>query len=191
MRRTRIIKQDRFWDIFQKFADAGVVISKFEHVVGAKSGYIRSVKSKKRIPKYKTYKAISDTLREYQRNAPKKFKGFITNDDLEIILDPLYINEAITDRKIKIVDLANAMKEKDHTVGERLRYWKNADHEQMTLSSIMKFESAIREWDRLRALEESEEHDNKDKQKWDFEGERQRYLVSGHFHELELRKTRA
>ena len=189
MRRTRIIKQDRFWDIFQKFADAGVVISKFEATVGAKSGYIRSVKSKKRIPKYKTYKAISDTLREYQRLSPNKYKNFITTDDLDMILDPLYINEAITSRKIKIVDLANVMKQKDHTVGERLRYWKDADHEQMTLASIVKFETALREWDRRKSFEESEEHESKPK--WDFEAERQRYLVSGHLQELELRKTRA
>jgi len=189
MRRTRIIKQDRFWDVFQKFVDKGVVIARFEETVGAKKGYIRSVKSKRRIPKYKTYKAISDTLREYQRQTPNRYNNFITNDDLDMILDPMFIRQELEDRKIKIVDLASVMSEKDHTVGERLRYWKNADHEQMTLSTIIKFETAIREYDRVKQNEVDLERENPTT--WDFEGERQRYLVSGHLHELELRKARA
>ena len=183
MRRTRIIRQDRLWDIFQKFVDNGLVISKFEKTIGAKSGYIRSVKSKKRIPKYKTYKAISDSLRDYVRITPDKYRGFITNDDLDFILDPLYINEEISKRKCKIVDLANAMSQKDHTVGERLRYWKNQDFEMMTISSIRKFEIALNEYDRLKSVENAEERESKPK--WDFKAERQRYLQTGHFHHLE------
>jgi len=177
MRRTRIIKEDRFWEMFQKFVDEGVVISNFEKVVGAKSGYIRSVKSKKRIPKYKTYKAISDTLRDYQRLSPNKYPNFITADDLEFILDPIYINEAIVKRKIKIVDLANVMSERDHNVGERLRYWKDHDHEQMPLGSIRKFETALKEWDRRKTNEVAEEHHLKPK--WDFNAERLKYLETG------------
>ena len=35
--------------------------------------------------KYKTYKAISDSLRDYARISPDKYKGFISNDDLDLL----------------------------------------------------------------------------------------------------------
>lgn len=187
MRRTRIIKQDRFWDIFQKFLDHenGIVISKFEKTVGVKSGYIRSVKSKKRIPKYRTYKAISDTLRDYQRISPDKYKNFITNDDLEFILDPLYINEAIEKRGCSIVELSQAMSKKDHTVGESLRYWKDKDYQNMTLKTISKFESALREYDKKLEEKLSWEREQEMKPKWDFKAEREKFNKLGHFQFLE------
>lgn len=181
MRRTRIIKEDRLWDIFQMFVDTryGIVISNFEKSIGAKSGYIRSVKSKKRIPKYKTYKAISDNLRELQRLSPNKYKNFISPNDLDMILDPLYINEAIIKRNCSIVDLAQAMSKKDHTVGESLRYWKGKDYENMTLSTIKKFEQAFREYDKMAENKEQQELENFHKPKWDFEGERLEFLRTG------------
>ena len=183
MRRTRIIKQERLWDIFQMFVDTkyGIVISKFEKSIGVKSGYIRSVKSKRRIPKYKTYKAISDNLRELQRLSPNKYKNFINNDDLDMILDPLYINEAIIKRKCSIVDLSKAMSQKDHTVGESLRYWKNKDYENMTLSTIRKFENALREYDKLADRKLQKQMENENKPRWDFEAERKQFLETGVF----------
>lgn len=183
MRRTRIIREDRLWDIFQMFVDTkhGIVISNFEKSIGAKSGYIRSVKSKKRIPKYKTYKAISDNLRELQRLSPNKYENFISPNDLDMILDPLYINEAIIKRNCSIVDLAQAMSKKDHTVGESLRYWKNKDYENMTLSTIKKFEQAFREYDKMAENKEQQELENFHKPKWDFERERQEFLRTGVF----------
>tara|TARA_A100001201_G_C4068319_1_gene194946 strand:+ start:80 stop:655 length:576 start_codon:yes stop_codon:yes gene_type:complete len=187
MRRTRIIKQDRLWDIFQKFLDHkhGITISKFEQAIGVKSGYIRSVKSKKRIPKYNTYKAISDTLRDYQRLAPDKYKNYITPNDLEFILDPLYINEAITKRNCSIVELSKVMSKNDHTVGETLRYWKDREFENMTLKTISMFEKALREYDKQLEKKLSWEREQETKPKWDFKAERQRYLETGHFHHLQ------
>jgi len=183
LRRTRIIKRDRLWTIFQKFVDAehGILIGRFEKSIGVKSGYIRSVKSKKRIPKYKTYKAISDALRDYQRLTPNKYPNFITTDDLEFILDPTYINEAIVKRKCSIVDLSKAMMKKDHTVGESLRYWKDRDFRNMTLSTIDNFELAFREYDKMSAKKLSWEREQELKPKWDFKRERQEFLRTGVF----------
>lgn len=183
MRRTRIIKRDRLWSIFQKFVDHehGILIGKFEKSIGLKNGYIRSVKSKKRIPKYKTYKAISDALREYQRISPDKYPNFISTDDLEFILDPLYINEAILKRNCSIVDLSKAMSKADHTLGESLRYWKGKDYENMTLSTIDNFEKALREYDKIADRRLQNQIDDENKPKWDFKAERQEFLRTGVF----------
>ena len=129
--------------------------------------------------------AISDTLRDYQRLAPDKYKNYITPDDLEFILDPLYINEAITKRNCSIVELSKVMSKNDHTFGETLRYWKDREFENMTLKTIGMFEKALREYDKQLEKKLSWEREQETKPKWDFKAERQRYLETGHFHHLQ------
>ena len=71
------------------------------------------------------------------------------------------------------------MSKKDHTVGESLRYWKDRDYENMTLSTIKKFEQAFREYDKMAENKEQQELENFYKPKWDFEGERLEFLRTG------------
>jgi hypothetical protein len=73
------------------------------------------------------------------------------------------------------------MMKKDHTVGESLRYWKNRDFRNMTLSTIDNFELAFREYDRISANKLSWEREQEHKPKWDFNAERQEFLRTGVF----------
>lgn len=176
LRRTRIIDPNKLWDVFQKFVNKGMSISQTERTLGLGSGYIRSVKSKRRLPKYDTYKKISDYLRETQRIGAEQYKGIIQNDDMVSILDALYIRYELEKRKLSIADLARFMQRNEHTVAERLRYWRDKDTVNMTLDTVYEFEHALRDWDKNKSMEVD---DSKDKKLWDFNKERNHFLRTG------------
>lgn len=180
--RTRIIKQDRFWDIFQEFVDSGLVISEIEELLGLGKGYVRSVKSKRRIPKYSTYKGISDELRfrsgkRVKRRLEQNYPT-ITKDDLEFIIDPIAINRELEKRNATITSLANFIKVKDHTLAERLRYWKNKPQQNMRLDTLRDIEVALRRWDEEKSVQKTE-IDDEPRFTWDFRKERDEFLKTG------------
>lgn len=177
IRRTRIIKEDRFWDVFQRFVNAGMVMSDLETVLGLGKGYIRSVKSKRRIPKYDTYKAISDNLRSKERTSDM-YKGLITNDDLDNILDVVQLDYEFSKRKINFSKLADYVSQKDHTLSERLRYWRDKKPVNMTLATLRDLEKCLREWDKNNIEYESNDFSIP---KWDFYAEQKEYLTTGKF----------
>lgn len=180
--RTRIIREDRFWDIFQAFVDAGMTMVEIESSLKLATGYLRSVKSKKRIPKYSTYKAISDELRfrsgKKIHNQNGKPYPLITNDDLEFIIDPVYIKVELKKRKCSISSLAKFINIKDHTLAERLRYWEEKNYTCMRLDTLRDIETALRKWDDKQNIELSYEEPIKEKT-WDFKAERLEFLKTG------------
>ncbi len=177
IRRTRIIKEDKFWEVFQRFVDNGLIMSDLEIKLGLGRGYIRSVKSKKRIPKYDTYKKISDDLRERQKLSDR-YEGLINPNEMESILDVVQLEYEFSKRKINFSKLADYVAGNDHTLSERLRYWRNKKPINMTLKTLRDLEKSLRQWDISHVYDEAEE---KDKPKWDFYAEQQQYLKTGKF----------
>lgn len=177
IRRTRIIKEDRFWDIFQSFVDEGLIMSDLEKRLGLGKGYIRSVKSKKRLPKYDTYKKISDDLREKMKTSDK-YKDLIKGEDLDNIIDVVQLEYEFSKRKINFSKLADYVSQKDHTLSERLRYWRKRKPINMTLTTLRDIEKCLREWDRNNIEYDTE---NVSMPKWDFYAEQKEYLNTGKF----------
>ena len=180
--RTRIIKQDRFWDIFQEFVDAGLIMTELENSLGLGRGYLRSVKSKRRIPKYSTYKDICDELRfrsgKRVKNVLNTAYPTITSDDLDFILDPVFIRRELEKRNCTIVSLAKLINTKDHTLAERIRYWKDRPVQNMRLETLRDLETAFRKYDEDALLQRSYD-DDEPKFTWDFRKERQEFLKTG------------
>ena len=176
IRRTRIIKEDRFWDIFQSFVDEGLIMSDLEKRLGLGKGYIRSVKSKKRLPKYDTYKKISDDLREKMK-ASDKYKDLIKREDLDNIIDVVQLEYEFSKRNINFSKLAEYVSTNDHTLAERLRYWRKRKPVNMTLNTLRDLEHSLRQWDKNHTYEEEEN----EKPKWDFYAEQQQVLKTGKF----------
>jgi hypothetical protein len=177
IRRTRIIKEDKFWEVFQRFVDKGLIMSDLEIKLGLGSGYIRSVKSKKRIPKYDTYKKISDNLRERQQLS-EIYKGLINPEEMESILDVVQLEYEFSKRKINFSKLADYVSMNDHTLSERLRYWRNKKPINMTLKTLRDLENSLRQWDINHIYKEAEDLEAP---KWDFYAEQKQYLETGKF----------
>lgn len=180
--RTRIIRQDRFWDIFQEFVDAGLIMTELENSLGLGRGYLRSVKSKRRIPKYSTYKDICDELRfrsgKRVKNRLNTAYPTVTSDDLEFILDPVFIRRELEKRNCTIVSLAKLINTKDHTLAERIRYWKDRPVQNMRLETLRDLETAFRKYDEENLLQKSYD-DDEPKFIWDFQKERKEFLKTG------------
>lgn len=176
IRRTRIIKEDRFWDVFQSFVDNGMIMHDLEIKLGLGKGYIRSVKSKRRIPKYDTYKKISDDLREKAKHS-EKYSGLIKPTDLESILDVVQLEYEFSKRKINFSKLADYVSGNDHTLAERLRYWRNKKPVNMTLTTLRDLEKCLRKWDKNNI----DYSDDTETPKWDFYAEQKHYLKTGKF----------
>lgn len=177
IRRTRIIKEEKFWEVFQRFVDKGLIMSDLEIKLGLGTGYIRSVKSKKRIPKYDTYKKISDDLRERQKLSDR-YEGLIKPNEMESILDVVQLEYEFSKRKINFSKLADYVAGNDHTLSERLRYWRNKKPINMTLKTLRDIEKSLRQWDISHVYDEAKQ---KDTLEWDFYAEQKKYLETGKF----------
>jgi hypothetical protein len=66
----------------------------------------------------------------------------------------------------------------DHTLSERLRYWRNKKPINMTLKTLRDLENSLRQWDINQINKEAEE---KEAPKWDFYAEQKQYLKTGKF----------
>ncbi len=174
--RTRILKEEFFWDVFNQFIKKGMVIRDTEKTLKLSEGYIRSVKSTKSIPKYDTYKRISDYLRTLQRISYDKYGKIITDDKLQFVIDLEQFPKIVKERNLTAYKLSQILKNKDNKTAERLQYWRNKDPKTMTLRSLYDFEKAIKLYDDTDVTEPKEE---KTEEVWDFYKERQHYVKTG------------
>jgi hypothetical protein len=176
--RIRVLKEECFWDVFNKFINKGMVIRDTEKTLQLSEGYIRSVKSTKSIPKFNTFKKISDYLRMLQRISVDKYGNIITADELQFIIDLDNFDKIIKDRNLTAYKLAELMKQSDSSnkTAERLNYWKNKDPKTMTLRSLHDFEEAIKLYDDTDITELKQK---KTEEVWDFYKERQHYVTTG------------
>jgi len=175
-KRTRILKEEVFWDVVQEFQDRGLKLTKMEKTLNLGSGYMRSVKSRKRMPKFSTYKAITDYLRNLQRTSKHVYGEIITSDMMKFVLDPLYLDSILQERNLSGYALSNYAKSESNALAENIRYWKDKDKLGMSLASLYKFEKIISQYDEDKLKEEIQPGFEK---KWDFEKERQHFLKTG------------